>query len=518
MHPNKIHLTTITTLLRLCEWTVMPMRLCNALAIQQHRLTMALQPYIGCICHVYLDDIVVWSQSIDKHKASVVLILKALQDHKLFCNPKKTCLFALSIFFLGYHISPQGIHTDMSKLNQIQEWPISTNTTQMWGFLGLVPYLAQYVIDIAPHLALLQCLTTKDSKKSFPLWTSTYQIAFDSIKTTVSHNFCLSTIDYLLFPNMSIFVTTNAPDTGTGAILSFGSTWKQSCPVALDFMTFKGVELNYPIHEKELLIIICVLKKWCADLLGIPFMVFTDHCTLESFMTQKDLSHQQSCWLEFLSQYNFVIKYVRGQDNIHPDTLSHLPKIAPHLIPHDGFSWDDDSSVLAISAASPLASSSALAMLGNLLPHTCLDISIDTTVLQEICSGYSQDPWCSKLSEAQWDMKSIHFHDGLWYIHDYLVIPCSGNLHATLFQLAHGVLGHLGLDKFYESLCLSYFWPGMCIELTKLYVLSCVECQWNKLAVEKTGPLYLLPVPDDHFQSLAMDFIGPLPPSSRIRL
>ena len=77
-------------------------------------------------------------------------------------------------------------------------------------------------------------------------------------------------------------------------------------------MQLKGTKKNYPVHEKELLAIICALKKWQADLLGIPIFVYTDHQTLQNFDTQWDLSHQQLRWQEFLSQYEITIVYIPG--------------------------------------------------------------------------------------------------------------------------------------------------------------------------------------------------------------
>jgi len=55
-------------------------------------------------------------------------------------------------------------------------------------------------------------------------------------------------------------------------------------------MTFKGAQLNYPVHEKEMLGIIRALTKWRVDLLGVPFLVYTGHKTLENFHIQWDLS------------------------------------------------------------------------------------------------------------------------------------------------------------------------------------------------------------------------------------
>ena len=79
---------------------------------------------------------------------------------------------------------------------------------------------------------------------------------------------------------------------------------------------------NYPIHEKELLTIICALKKWCLDLLGTRFTMYTDHRTLKNFDTQWDLSRQQLCWQEFMSQYEMNITYIHREDNKVADALS----------------------------------------------------------------------------------------------------------------------------------------------------------------------------------------------------
>lgn len=87
-------------------------------------------------------------------------------------------------------------------------------------------------------------------------------------------------------PTCSIFVTTDASDYQLGAVLSFGETWQTACPVAFDSMTFKGAEPNYPVHEKEMLAIIHALQKWCADLIRVPFVIYTEHKTLENFDCQ----------------------------------------------------------------------------------------------------------------------------------------------------------------------------------------------------------------------------------------
>jgi len=71
VHPDDIHLTAVTTPFGLYEWTMMPMGYRNAPLIHQRHVTAALRKYLGKICHIYLDDIIVWSNDIVEHEKNV---------------------------------------------------------------------------------------------------------------------------------------------------------------------------------------------------------------------------------------------------------------------------------------------------------------------------------------------------------------------------------------------------------------------------------------------------------------
>ena len=290
LHPNHVSLTAVSMPFGLYEWLVMPMGLKNAPAIHQRRVTKALGALIGKICHIYLDDIIIWSNSIEEHEINISKVLCALQDAHLYCNPDKTSLFCYDINFLGHNISECGIEADTSKTERILNWPTPMTATQVRQFLGLVRYISVFLPKIADHTAMLTELTHKECDKNFPLWECKHQSASDMIKQIVVSRECLTTIDLNKMPRKKIFVSTDASDLCSGAVLFFGETWELARPVAFDSMTFKGAELNYPVHEKELLAIIHALKKWRTDLIGVPFTVFTDHKTLENFHNQRELS------------------------------------------------------------------------------------------------------------------------------------------------------------------------------------------------------------------------------------
>ena len=120
--------------------------------------------------------------------------------------------------------------------------------------------------------------------------------------------------------------------------------------------------------------------------------------------------------------------------------------------------------------------------------------------------------WCKSLPSANHSLSNLTFRDGLWYIGDCLIIPRTGNLCETLFSLAHDVLRHFGFDKTYGSLRDAYYWPNMRRDLKQGYVASCPDCQRNKSTTTKPyGPLHPLPIPDQRGDSVAINFIGPLP-------
>ena len=135
-------------------------------------------------------------------------------------------------------------------------WPVPTCAKHVRSFLSLVRYLASFLPNIVQHTTVLDELTTKECDKAFPTWEPKHQNTFDAIKVLATSKKCLTTIDPSLMPGHKIFITMDASDTGSGTVLTFGPTYETAQPVAYDSCAFKGAELNYPVHEKELLAII----------------------------------------------------------------------------------------------------------------------------------------------------------------------------------------------------------------------------------------------------------------------
>ena len=114
-----------------------------------------------------------------------------------------------------------------------------------------------------------------------------------------------------------IQVETDASDGVVGGVLSQKHIDSEWHPVAFFSKTMIEAELNYPIHDKEMLAIILSFQHWRVELQGAPqtIQVVSDHKALEYFMSTKALTAWQARWADMLSQYNFQIKYKPGPRN-----------------------------------------------------------------------------------------------------------------------------------------------------------------------------------------------------------
>jgi hypothetical protein len=143
-----------------------------------------------------------------------------------------------------------------------------------------------------------------------------------------------------------------------------------------------------------------------------------------------------------------------------------------------------------------------------------LAITADSEMLRQIIAGYEEDNFCKQLRAdiTAGSIEGARDENRLLYVGKRLLIPRNKQIWELLYNLAHDTLGHFGFDKSYESLRESYYWPNMRKDLEHAYIPSCAECQRNKDRTSKpVGPLHPLPVLDGRLESVAIDFIGPLP-------
>lgn len=304
------------------ESLVMQIGDCNAPATYQTLMNQIFAPYIGVFMEVYLDDIIVYSDTPEEHIEHLRKVFEILRRECFFLNPAKMQLFAEELIILGHVIDRDGIKMDPNKVESVIAWPTPTNKGLLMSFLGAVGFLANDCKGIRIPMGVLTSLvgTTKIFK-----WTDTHQRALDEVKQIVQthRDKRRHAIDYTLKAG-PVNLVTDASLTGGSGYISQGENLATAHVVTFWSGKFNSAQQNYPVHERELLAIVESLKRFRPLLHGVKFRVCTDHKTLVHFMKQKDLSQRQMRWLQVLNEFDFNIEYIPGIDNVLADSLSRV--------------------------------------------------------------------------------------------------------------------------------------------------------------------------------------------------
>lgn len=247
------------------QFRVMPFGLTNAPATFQCLMNIIFKKYARKFVLVFMDDILVFSGTLEEHLKQV---LQTLRENELYAKMSKCCFVTQQLNYLGHVISDKGVSTDPEKTKAMEQWHQPTSFTELRGFLGLTGYYRKFV----PHYGTLaKPLTSLLQLKTFQ-WTDTAQLAFQKMKIAMSSTPVLALPDF----SKPFTIETDACDTGIGAVLC-----QQGHPVAY-FSKALGVQnQQLPAYEKEFMAVMMAVDKWRAYLSRGPFVIRTDHKSLQ---------------------------------------------------------------------------------------------------------------------------------------------------------------------------------------------------------------------------------------------
>ena len=295
---------------------------CNAGATYQTLMNHIFASYIGVFMYVYLDDIIIFSDSVEEHIEHIRTIFNVLRREKLYLGPNKMQFFAEELKILGHVIDVKGIRMDPHKVDKVTNWKTPTNKDLLRSFIGAVGFLAPDCKGIRIPMGQLSTLTAELRPWR---WDATAQRSFDEVKRIVNthRDDRRKALDYSKGAE-PIFVTTDGCLTGGGGFVSQGKEPEKANVVAFWSGKWNGAQQNYPVHEQELLALVETLKRFRGVLHGTKFTVRTDHRALTHFMKQKNLSARQHRWIDILSEFDFEIEYIPGETNGFADALSRI--------------------------------------------------------------------------------------------------------------------------------------------------------------------------------------------------
>src|SRR6266542_3970417 len=295
----------------------MPFGLTNAPVTFQRLMNYLLHDYLNDFVVVYLDDILVCSDTFDEHINHLRKVFTKLREANLVIKLKKYKFGQRKIKFLGHTIGTDGLRKDPENIKKIINCPVSTDVTRVRKFMGLYNYYRKFIKGLSKISKPLRRLLKKDIKF---FWGLKEQETFEKLKRI------LTEAPVLLFPNFDkqFRLCMDASLKGLEAVLEQEDENGNLRPVAYASRNLTPAEKNYHTTDLECLAIIWSVRHFHKYLINKPFKIFTDHSALKSLQKITELTGRRARWIMELQQYNFIIEHRSGKKNQNADALSRL--------------------------------------------------------------------------------------------------------------------------------------------------------------------------------------------------
>jgi hypothetical protein len=298
------------------EYNVMPFGLTNAPSTFQRLMNLVLAGINHQMCLVYIDDILIFSQTFAQHLSDLRSVFARLRAANLKLKMSKCEFGANKTVYLGHTISSTGVATDPEKIDKIKKWEPEhlLNIEKVRSFLGLTGYYRKFIKNYADITAPLSNLLRKEQE--FVIGDSVRQ-SFVALRNAV--------IDapVLAYPRWDVefVIQCDASNQGLGAVLSQYYD-EEEHPIAYYSRRFNGAEEKYSIMERECLAIVESIKHFRPYVFGYKFTVMTDHKPLEHMDSFKAHNGRVARWKMALADYNFDVVTRPGTQNGNADGLS----------------------------------------------------------------------------------------------------------------------------------------------------------------------------------------------------
>ena len=312
-------LLTITTHMGLYQYTKMMEGTSVAPSEFVQIMEESLQGTPGTV--VYMDNIFVTGKTDEEHVQNLRSVCEKLTERGLRLNKDKCEFMKKRIEVLGFVIDKDGLHKAKTKVKAMYEAPRPTDTKQLSAFLGLINFYARFLENRADKLRPLYDCANKDTLE----WTKECE-AFWLVKNEMISDRVLAHYD----PNEKLILACDASQYGIAAILSHRYKDGTERPIAYASKRILEKEMNRAINDKEAGAIVFGFIKYYFFVYGRKVILRTDHKPLETIFGPKrgiplTAASRFQRWALFLSGFDYVIEWVKSNQNGNCDALSRLP-------------------------------------------------------------------------------------------------------------------------------------------------------------------------------------------------
>ena len=202
------------------EFLVMPFGLTNAPATFQQTMNDIFRDQLGHFVVVFLDDILVYSRTLQEHVEHVRFVLQKLRNHSFYAKHSKCEFFQRSIVYLGHLVTERGLEIEPSRIEKVKLWPVPRNIRELRSFLGFVGFLRKSIRNYSQLTTPFTDLLKGHPRKSVkPIqWNDLLDTSFNVLKEHV----CQAPTLVLPDPSKPFDVETDASDYAIGVVLYQG--------------------------------------------------------------------------------------------------------------------------------------------------------------------------------------------------------------------------------------------------------------------------------------------------------
>ena len=143
----------------------MPFGLTNPPNTFMQLMNKVLKKFLGKFVIVYLDDILIFSKTLEENLLHIHSVFERLREEKLLINLKKCSFAKKELVYLGFFVSPEGIKMDPEKVKAILEWPTPRSSTEVRSFHGLISFYRNFIKNFSGIYAPLTNTIRRDRKE-----------------------------------------------------------------------------------------------------------------------------------------------------------------------------------------------------------------------------------------------------------------------------------------------------------------------------------------------------------------